>query len=319
MEIAVNILFEALILLFASLDEPFGTASIFRYTCPTSSNCSNNSTQDHRVPLYILVLVPFPDERVEAGWDYGLQILPGARIARDFINCNHSELLPGYRIEVIESNHEACGILETIQETYINLARFAFHQECGPVVAVAGLGCSPSTVIASKLAGHNGTDIIQLSSSGSPVFDYNTTNTTYPHLWRYVSSAAIYVDTLLALMKEFGWRKVGLVQDLRSVYFNNIAKDFKAKIASQASQFELISSYGLELTNRQLIDAAVQNVKDTGVRIIFVPATYAQSTLLICRAAEEGLVFPKYQWVFLDMYKEDFQNQRACMQSQYAL
>ena len=326
MEIATN-LFTSWIILFLVLVKTVGATSAFPYSCPspTASRCSNNLTQDQRVPLYILVLVPFPDEREEAGLDFGLATLPGVRIARDFINCDQSELLPGYRIEIIESNHEACGILETIQETYISLARFALHQECGPVVAVAGLLCSPSTAIASHIAGHDGTDIIQLSASGSPAFDWNFTTYTrfslearplwlrdYPRLWRYVSSAAIYVDTLLALMEEFEWKNVGLVQDLQSVYFIAVAEDFRKKIEARSTEFKLISTSGLEQTDPQYITVAVQNIKRTGVRIIFVPATFAQSTLLICRAAYEGLISPLYQWVFIDMYIQDFEDQSTC-------
>lgn len=300
------------------------TSNRFQFTCPSpsASSCSSSSSQDQRLPLYVLVLVPFPDERSEAGWDYGLEMLPGARIARDFINCNQSDLLPGYRIELIESNHEACGISETIQETYINVARFALHKECGPVVVVAGLSCSPSTAIASQVAGHNGTDIIQLASSGSPAFDKDIEDnfTTYPRLWRYVSSAAIYVDTLLALMYKFGWRKVGLVYDLESFYFTSVAETFRIELAARNSQgFELISSSGLEQTDPQFLDMAVQNIKNTGVRIIFSATTYAQSTLLICRAAADGLIYPRYKWVFVDMYIQDFEDQKPVECSRYML
>ena len=241
-------------------------------------------------------------------------MLPGARIARDFINCNQSDLLPGYRIEIIESNHEACGLAQAIQETYINLARFALQRECGPVVAVAGLACSSSTAISAPLAGHVGTDLIQLASSGSPAFDRDIERnfSTYPRLWRYVSSAAIYVDAFLTLLTRFSWRNVGLVQDLDSFYYINIASTLKRELASRRSEFQLISSSGLEKTDPQFINKAVQNIKDTGVRIIFAATNYVQSALLICRAAEEGLIYPRYQWVFMNMYIQDFVEHQTC-------
>lgn len=276
----------------------------------TSSASVNNSLND---PIYILVMVPFPDSREHAGWDYGAEMLPGARIARDYINSNRSDLLPGYRLEIIEANLEACGITDTIEEAYINLVDYAFSQTCGSVAAIAGLPCSHTTLRVSRIAGHVGSDLIQVAASGSPVFDTDTSFTIYPRLWRYVSSAGVYVDIMLELMREFGWKRVGLVQDLESVYYTEVAKLFQQKTLSQG--FELITQSGLEQANPFSISTAIQSIRITGVTIIFVSATYAQSALLICKAAEEGLITPTYQWVFIDLLLEDFISQNACSEA----
>ena len=52
--------------------------------------------------LNVLVLVPWPDSRPYAGWDGGLDLLPGARIAIQEIN-NRSDILREYTITAIEA------------------------------------------------------------------------------------------------------------------------------------------------------------------------------------------------------------------------
>lgn len=276
------------------------------FTCPAQHSCGNSS--DTRKPIYLLILVPFSDERLQAGWDYGIQMLPGARIARDYINCNRDDLLEGHRIELIESSHEACGYSQNTEEAYLNLVRFGFHEECGTVAAVVGLACSPSTAAVSRLVGNRPTrQLLQLSASGSPIFDWDTNFTTYHRLWRYVSSASVYVDTMIALMEQFNWDtdSVGLVQDLDSLYYINIAKFFKMKI-------KRFCSVGIEKTSNYSLDKAILSIKSSGAKIIFVSATFIQAALLICRAEREGLLHPYYHWVFIDMYVDDFKVQNVC-------
>ena len=49
-------------------------------------------------PLYLLTLVPFTQDN--GGWDRGLGVIAGSRVAQDEIN-NRTDLLPGYHIELI--------------------------------------------------------------------------------------------------------------------------------------------------------------------------------------------------------------------------
>ena len=284
-----------------------GSASLS--CCPSNASITSSSGcvrphMDTRTAIYMLVTVPFPDDREIAGWDYGMEMLPGGRIARDFINCNHSDLLPGYRLELIETNHEACDISPQT-EAYINLIRYGLDQECGPVMAVAGLPCSSTTVGISLVAGRN--DLIQLASAVSPVFEQDSHFSRYPRLWRYLSSARVYVDVVIELMSRLGWSSIGLIHDLESEYYFNIAQTFIEAV--KTNNFTLRSSFGLESTNPKLLSDAIQSIKDTGIKIIFCSTTFTQSTALICRAANEGLVSPNYLWIFPDIGIKDFEEQ----------
>ena len=68
----------------------------------------SNSNTTTKVPLRILVLVPFPTSNGSKGWDRGLELLPAARVAVKEINSN-PDLLAGYNIQLIERSHDACS------------------------------------------------------------------------------------------------------------------------------------------------------------------------------------------------------------------
>ena len=104
---------------------------------------------DDIVPLPILVLVPYPDFRPDSGWSRGLELLPAARIAAGEIN-NRTDILPGYRIELIEASSDACGLSLT-PKSISNFANFTFS--ASKAIAVTGLACSTVTAGVSPIAG----------------------------------------------------------------------------------------------------------------------------------------------------------------------
>ena len=68
-----------------------------------------NNTAEKNKPLYLLTLVPLPAANTcSLGQAGGLNMLSGARIAQDQIN-NRNDLLPGYQVELIVKNIEACS------------------------------------------------------------------------------------------------------------------------------------------------------------------------------------------------------------------
>lgn len=282
------------------------------FSCPNLSTPICGSTNDSRTPVYFLVMVPFADERPQAGLDYGLTMLPGARIARDYINCERKDLLPGYRVELIETSSEPCGVSESYEEAYLNLLRFAYYKECtgGPVVAVIGLICSQTTAAVSPLAGKQ-LNLVQLSLSSSPIFDLKPAK--YPRLWRFVSSGLAYIDKMVKLINVMGWTRIGLIDNNSNLYYSQIAKNFKNTIKKGGVNFTLSFSVQLDARSKQRgLDHAMKAFKQSNSTIIFVIANYYQSAYLACEGARSGLIYPIYQWVFVDMLISDFHAQGVC-------
>ena len=191
-------------------------------------------------PLYLLTLVPFFDNN-NGGQD--IEVLTGALIARDKIN-NHSDLLSGYHIELIVENTEDCSSTETAIGL-TNLVKYTVSPPCHPVVAVAGLLCSSHTSVLSPVAGHDGYDLIQLSAANSPIFQ--TQNHRFPHLWRFLGSATVYSDTVLAIMDQYSWTRIGLVYDTQSVFYIQIVEHLVQKITASTNK-TVVFSIGIRNT-----------------------------------------------------------------------
>ena len=211
-----------------------------------STSCPNTSTTGDTKPLYLVTLVSFTQH---------VSVVSGALVAQDEIN-NHTNLLPGYHIELIIKRRETCSIYE-ISIGLSNLLKYTIDPPCRPVVAVSGLGCSSQTIIMSPIAGHDGFDLIQLATANSPIFQ--TQNDRFPHLWTFLGSATVYPDTVLALMDDFNWKRVGLVYNSDSAFTREIAVYFEQKIKSSRSK-KLVFSEEIRGTNKIYFDRVISNI-----------------------------------------------------------
>ena len=150
-------------------------------------------------------------------------------IAQEEIN-NRSDILPGYHIQ--DTIEVGIGLS--------NLVKHTVSPPCHPVVAVMGLVCSSHTSILSPVAGHEGFDLIQLSRASSPIFE--TQYEHFPHLWRNIGAATVYSDTVLAIMDQFNWTRVGIVYNTDSSFYSELAMDIEQKIKESGNKSVAFSS-----------------------------------------------------------------------------
>ena len=247
--------------------------------------------------LNLLALVPWPDERPHADWDAGPDLLAGARVAIKEIN-NSTDILPDYKLNLIESGHEACG-LPGGNFGVVNLVKYAINPSSnsrrGPVAAVLGLFCSTSTKIIAPFAGRNGIDLLQLSGSNSP--DFLRDKELYPHLWRFLESATVHADTVISMMDAFDWKKVALVADFENSFHSGIGDAFINKVNSRDDLNLLYRGNLLQLRN---IDKTVRGILESRARIIFLSTTAPQTAKIYCVAASLNMNWPNYVWIMAD-------------------
>ena len=84
------------------------------------------------------------------------------------------------------------------------------------------------------MAGHEGFDLIQLSKASSPIFEAQ--NNQFPHLWRFTGAATDYSDTILAIMDQFNWTRVGIVYSIDSSLYSELAKHIEQKIKQSGNK-----------------------------------------------------------------------------------
>ena len=244
-------------------------------------------------PLYLLTLVPFPQDN--GGWDKGLGVIAGSRVAQDEIN-NRSDLLPGYHIELIVENIEACSRTEA-GIGLSNLVRYTVDPPCRPVVAVTGLVCSSHTAALSPVAGHNGFDLIQLSIANSPLF--KTSSSSFPHLWRFLGSDTNYADTALALMDQFGWSTIGLVYDVGFAFHLETAQYFSHQI-KESNNKTIAFDIAVSGTNPLYFEQVLFQLRNSEETIMLVSLNAHQACLLLNQTLNEGFVYPDYTWILVE-------------------
>ena len=264
-----------------------------------AKDCPMTATNGSLQPLYVLVLVPFPDSRPGSGFDGGLSSLPGARIARDEIN-NHSDILEGYHIELIEGNAEACSRL-TAPDGLVNLVEYGIEAKCSPVVAVAGLLCSSHTLELTRVISRGQVSLIALAVANSPIFELESDR--YPHLWRFVESASVYGEAALALMAKYDWRRIGIIHSDEDIFHYHMARYFKMKVDNQSYQF-LVYSIAVYRNQRRDSLEVVNQIRKNESTIIALSVSPELAALILCTAYDEGLVYPHYIFLIFSQTHE---------------
>ena len=258
-----------------------------------AKDCPMTATNGSLQPLYVLVLVPFPDSRPGSGFDGGLSSLPGARIARDEIN-NHSDILEGYHIELIEGNAEACSCL-TSPDGLVNLVEYGIEAKCSPVVAIAGLICSSHTLELSRVISRGQVSLIALAAANSPIFELESDR--YPHLWRFLGSASVYGEAALVLMAKYDWRRIGVVHLNGEIFYNDIAEYFLTRLQKPFS-------FGIDCNPKRNSREAVRYIRENQITVTALVVNLELAALILCTTYDEGLVYPHYIFLIFSQTHE---------------
>ena len=259
--------------------------------------------EDNRTTLYLLNVLPYPDDRPFAGWDRGFELIPAGDLAIEQIN-NRSDILPGYQLELVDIESEACGI-STTNTGYVNVYRHLVQPE-SLVVGVVGLFCSTITAAISPVASHPGIDYVQVAGSTSPLFQDVT---AYPRLYHTISSAIIFNRATLRLMHEFSWKNISLIHDDSGVFFLTTADDFASKVNAD-STFELVTRIPTSLS---YISDAFANLRDAKARIVYASLTIPEAANLMCEAYKGGFIWPHYVYIFHERFLQELlESETAC-------
>ena len=251
--------------------------------------CGVLQSKSERV-LYLLNVQPYPDNRIFAGWDKGFELIPAGHLAIKQIN-NRSDILPGYRLELVDIESEACGI-SIINNGYVNFYRHLIQQNF-LVVGVVGLFCSTVTAAISPVVNHPQIDYVQITASTSPLFqDIGA----YPRLFHTISFTTVFNEAVVTLMGKFQWRKIGLIYNSVGVYFFSTADNFVSRLEANIS-LDLFTSFP---SQAQFIPELFSKVKNVGVRIIFTSLTVPEGATLMCEAFRRRLIWPGYVYIFYE-------------------
>ena len=248
--------------------------------------------------LYLLNVQAYPDSSKFAGWDRGLDLVPGGHLAVKQINNRH-DILPDHKLKVVDIDAEACGrssLIKGLVNFYQELV-ITNNNKC--IVGVIGLVCSSSTNVIARLVGHSNVGYIQMALSVSP---QHRNNHKFPYLFHAISSSGAFNAAGIAIMKAFGWQRVGLIHDSLGFYFKNTALDFIQRIKETYPAAEVLEE--IKITNTQSVFPGVfKMINDQGIRVSYWVVSHDQGAFSLCEAYKNGFTWPGHVYImrFLDL------------------
>ena len=252
--------------------------------------------QPARPTLHLLALVPLAEHAVlssQPSYHRGEELLSAAQLAVDKINMR-DDILPGYNLELVPANSETCN-QSLVTEAPVNFVRQVTDENLS-IVGVVGLLCSTVTQAVSPLAGRPEIDLLQISAGAiSPVF---INENEYPHLYRMISSSAVYNNAVLKLMATFQWGNIIMVRDTILIQHTTTADDFVSKVEGR-TDLELVF---LGEVTPTFPTSPVQNLLSMRARTIYASVTASEARELLCESYQTQVNFV---WLFHDLTIED--------------
>ena len=255
--------------------------------------CDTTSTSNDTKTIYFMAAGPRADNgSFEPSWAGGTAVIHAVKLACDHINLR-SEILPGYRLEVIEAD-SGCNIKSKYAIAFSR--QFVENSRGKTIAGIIGPGCSDSALLMAPVLAKGGLNVVQIAPSAtSPQLVNDTFNTTF----RIFSSTLIYVDEFNDLSRHNHWRKVAVLYDGTRTHF---------RIAYQ--RFLKIKDPGMTVSfESALYDDffPVAEIRDLQTRVIFVFAAGSTARKALCLAYHLGIVYPTFQWLFHDRDQPNFE------------
>ena len=240
---------------------------------------------DNRKSLHLLNILPFPDSRPNTGWDRAYELIPAAQLAVDQIN-NASHILPGYKLNLVNVDAEACGV-SLVTKGLINTYSKLFTPNISlNVVGFTGLFCSTVTDAITLIFGVPNMTYLQLAGSTSP---RHRDSSKYPWLVHFISSADTINDAMLAMIQEFSWTTVSVIFENMNIFNEANAENLKRR-ARDTLEFNVTAS--IPITGPKTDSTMV--LMEVNSRIVYISALNADTAKLMCEAYKRNALFPEY-------------------------
>ena len=177
--------------------------------------------------LYLLNVQPYPVSANESPalgiWDVAFELIPAGHLAAEQIN-NHSDILPGHELKLIDIDAEACGF-NVISKGITNVYRELVNPNQTCIVGAIGLFCSAMTSAISPIISHpNIGGYAHIAASTSPV--HRKSECKNPSLFHIIESSSAFNKATLALMRTYNWQRITSFHTELEFYFMSTSIDF---------------------------------------------------------------------------------------------
>ncbi len=258
----------------------------------TSSFADSGVGIGDKIPLYFLVMAPYPDcPPFHPSWEGGPAVVPAAVVAKNLIN-QRDDILRDYRIELVVRD-SGCNIS---MKALDGLFREVLHSERN-IVGIIGPGCSEATRAMARLVTNDQLSLIQIAPSATSP---DLTNTTlYPNTFRPIVSALGFIDTFIRFIKWRGYQHVGAIYEAGRPFQTTVYTHFQERTSKEDINLTSVGLFG-DHDHFPFDDFLLK------VRVIFVFGSSDFARQILCSAFHEDMFHPEYQFIFSNRRPSNF-------------
>ena len=233
---------------------------------------------------------PFGRKALAAAFDDGHDIAPAAYLAVEQIN-NRSDLLSDYQVKLLPLD----GGCEVTERTVIGINNLVCS--CEPVVGIIGPSCGTSALIVGEYTGRDQFSMITIHYGERNILGHRE---MFPFAFGMLGSNFITIQAFTKLVIRNDWSRIVLLYSEDDLDLSEVSVGIEKNIKDTPG-FEIAFT-------SPIYDSFIplQEIKDSFARVIIVLSSAEATLQTLCLAFHEGMIFPKYQWVFKERFKNDF-------------
>lgn len=255
----------------------------------TPAKASNSSTEK---TIYFIAAGPLPDdEPFKPSWGGGTAGLLAANLASQHIN-SRSDILPGYRLELIEED-SGCDIISKYLIAFTR--QFIAGSKDRTIAGIIGPACSDTTKFLAPIIARDQLSIIQLAPTAT---SSELVNEEYNTTFRIPSSSLIYTEEFAELTRRNGWKRIAIVYEGTRELFRINFQKFTERIGDNvtiAYQTALLDGF-----------YPIEAIRTEQTRVIFAMVPGQRAGELMCLAFHLEMIYPTFQWIFHDRQLSNF-------------
>ena len=261
------------------------------YSCDRARGCEstgNNGT------VYFGLMLSYPDPlgrpKLAAAFDDGHDITPAAYLAVEQIN-NRSDILSEYQIEVVRLDG-GCTVTE---RTVIGVNELVCS--CTPVVGIIGPSCGTSALTVGKLTNRDDFSMITFHYGEKNILGNHT---IFPFAFGMLGSNIITIQAYTDLILQNRWTRIVLLHP-------DDGEDFREVSIGIENNIRNIPGFDVSyISSISLTFIPLKEIRESYARVIILLASAEQTLYTLCQAYHNGMIFPKYQWVFKERFHYEF-------------
>ena len=262
--------------------------------CDRANGCAAYRNAGQGNTIYFGLMLSYPDPldgpSLAAAFDDGHNISPAVYLAVEQIN-NRTDLLTDYQVKVIRLD----GGCTVTGRTAVGLNKLGCS--CEPIVGIIGPSCGASALAVGHFTSHEQFSMVTIHYGEKSILGDRS---LFPFAFAMLGSNFITIQAFTDLIVRNNWTRIVLLHSEDDIDLAEVSVGIENNIKA-------ISGYSVTYIS-PIYDKFIplKEIRESYARVIITLASPESTLRALCLAYHEGMIFPKYQWVFKERFDYDF-------------